>query len=823
MPSPKSKLKKSSHSFSQSESNVYTPKIPSRDAIIKHLEEVGKPIAHTKLCKQMGLKKEQQIEGLRNRLIKMKQDGQVISNRLGAYGLAAHMDLIKGRIKGNKDGAGYFIPDDGSDDLFFGLREMEKLFDGDQVLARFTGFDNRGRREGTAVEILQRRHTHIVGRFYHEQGFSLVIPDNKRINHEILVPNDQTANAKEGQYVVAELVKYPEKRHKAVARIVEILGDITTPGLEIGIAVRSHEIPNKWPKTVSREIAQFPKNVSELEREGRFDLREIPFVTIDGEDAKDFDDAVFAHLHQRGNWTLYVAIADVSHYVAVGSGLDKEAINRGTSVYFPGHVIPMLPEKLSNGLCSLKPKVDRLAIVCEMQVSVKGEMTDYTFYEALIHSHARLTYTEVAEIVQQAETNAAEKMQSRLRRRRNLVVNHLDNLYYLSKVLRTNRDRNGALEFDTAETRIIFGEDKKIREIVPVERNDAHRLIEECMLSANVAAARVLEEHKLPALYRIHEGPSTDKLESLREYLGGQGLYLAGGDKPSLRDYQQVLQAITKRPDRHLLQTMLIRSMMQAVYKPENEGHFGLGFSAYTHFTSPIRRYPDLLVHRAIRSLIRNHKGVHVQRHKAASRFSKDEIYPYNKDNMVHFGEICSVAERRADAASYSVIDWLKCEYMQDHVGDEFEGVIAAVMSFGLFVELEDIYIEGLVHITELSNDYYHFDPVRHCLEGERRHIVYSLGDTVKIKVIRVDLDEKKIDLRIVGSKTKAKRAKNKNSKTNTQTDKSKTAVKKKKSKSSRIHKSQMSTPKKMSKKKISKGAHNKAKRKTRTARRRSS
>ena len=685
-----------------------------------------------------------------------------------------------------------FVPEDGSDDLFLGLREMEKLFDGDQVLARFTGIDNRGRREGTIVEILCRKHSHVIGRFYQEQGFSLVIPDNKRINHEILIPNDQAADAKDGQYVVAELVKYPAKRRKAIAKITEILGDITTPGLEIDIAIRSHDIPHKWPTAVRKEIARFSKNVTEQEQVGRFDLRDVPFVTIDGEDAKDFDDAVFAHIHQRGNWTLYVAIADVSHYVAAGSVLDEEAINRGNSVYFPGHVIPMLPEKLSNGLCSLRPKVDRLAMVCEMHISAKGEMTGYTFYEAVIHSHARLTYTEVAEIVQKPETGAAKKMQGRLRRRHNSVVDHVDNLYLLSKALRTYRDQLGALEFGTTETRIIFGEDKKIREIVPVERNDAHRLIEECMLSANVAAARVLEEYKVPALYRIHEGPNIDKLENLREYLGEQGLYLAGGDKPSPTDYQQVLRAIAHRPDRHMLQTMLIRSMMQAMYKPENEGHFGLGFPAYTHFTSPIRRYPDLLVHRAIRSLIRSHKGVHVQKHEAAVRCSKDRIYPYNKEDMVKFGESCSAAERRADAASYSVIDWLKCEYMQDHVGGEFGGTIAAVTSFGLFVELEDIHIEGLVHITELSNDYYHFDPVRHCLEGERRHKVYSLGDTVQVKVIRVELDEKRIDLRIVGNRAAVKSNKNNKSNANKRAEKSRTAAKKKKTYSSKIGKAKM-------------------------------
>ena len=751
MPSRKSKSEMPSKSSANRGSDSHTHPIPSRDAIIEHLEKVGKPIAHAKLCKQLDMHAEEEVEGMRRRLIAMSRDGQIISNRRGVYGLATHMDLVKGRVQGTKDGVGYFVPDDASDDLFLGLREMEKLFDGDKVLARFTGFDNRGRKEGTVVEILQRRYEQIVGRFYWEHGFGIVVPDSKRIAHEILIPEQQTAGAIDGQFVVAEITEYPARRRKAIARIVEVLGDVATPGLEIEVAVRSHDIPHQWPAAVSKESARFAEEVAEKELRGRFDLRDVPFVTIDGEDAKDFDDAVYAQQHQRGNWTLYVAIADVSHYVSLNTALDEEAITRGTSVYFPGYVIPMLPEKLSNGLCSLKPNVDRLAMICEMEISASGEMAGYSFYEAVIHSKARLTYTEVADIVQEAGTDTQQKMQQRLRRRRGVISDHLDNLHSLYKAFRSHRERNGALDFETTETRIVFGEDKKIREIVPVERNDAHRMIEECMLCANIAAAQLLENYRLPALYRIHQGPNPDKLENLREFLGELGLHLGGGEKPSPSDYQQTMRIIATRPDRHLLQTMLIRSMMQAVYQPDNIGHFGLGFPAYTHFTSPIRRYPDLLVHRAIRYLIRNQAGSHLQRHKAAPKLQQNNIYPYSKADMDSFGESCSAAERRADAAGYNVLDWLKCEYMQDHVGDEFEGTVSSVTSFGLFVELRDIYIEGLVHITELSNDYYHFDPVRHCLEGERRHTVYRLGDTVQVRVMRVNLDEKKIDLQMLG------------------------------------------------------------------------
>ncbi len=752
------KSRKSKDPFAQREAENYSNPIPSREFIIQLLEQIGKPAAHPALCEQMKLADEEQAEALRRRLIAMSRDGQIISNRRGMYGLAAHMDLIKGRVQGNKDGFGFFIPDDGSGDMFLGAREMGKLFDGDEVLARLSGFDSRGRREGMIVEILKRRYGQIVGRYYREQGFGILVPDSKRVSHEILVPEQQAGNAQDGQFVVGEITEYPSRRRKAVAKIVEVLGDSTTPGLEIEVAVRSHDIPHLWPTSVAKETERFGEEIAEKDLPGRIDLRDIPFVTIDGEDAKDFDDAVFAHRQQRGNWTLYVAIADVSHYVTIGSALDEEAITRATSVYFPGHVIPMLPEKLSNGLCSLKPKVDRLTLVCEMEISASGKMTDYCFYEAVIHSHARMTYNEVSDIIEPAETKAQKNIQNTLRKRHESLLVHFENLYSLFHALREVRHNSGAMDFDTTETRIVFAEDRKIREIVPVYRSDAHRLIEECMLCANVAAARLLEESSLPALYRVHEGPNPDKLENLREFLKEMGLHLPGGDKPQPGDYQQVLRQMADRPDRHLLQTMLIRSLMQAVYQPQNLGHFGLGYEAYAHFTSPIRRYPDLLVHRAIRYLVRNKPGVHVKKQAGAAELARKVIYPFDLEDMVQFGENCSRAERRADAANYSVVDALKCEYMQNRVGDEFIGTITSVTSFGLFVELNDIYIEGLVHISELSNDYYHFDPVRHCLAGERSQKIYRLGDNVEVKVVRVDIDDKKIDLRMIGLKQSVKR-----------------------------------------------------------------
>ncbi len=765
-----SKTPKYKDPHAQREAKNYANPISSREFILQRLEQIGEPIGHLALCEQMKFTSEEQIEALRRRLIAMSRDGQIISNRRGLFGLAAHMDLIKGRIQGNKDGYGFFIPEDGSGDMFLGTREMEKLFDGDEVLARHSGFDNRGRREGMIVEILKRRFEQIVGRYYREDGFGILVPDSKRVSHEILIPDQNAGSAEDGQFVVAQITEYPSKRRKAVAKIVEVLGDSTTPGLEIEVAVRSHDIPHLWPSAVEKETYRFSQEVGEADLQGRADLRDIPFVTIDGEDAKDFDDAVFARQHKEGGWTLFVAIADVSHYVKIGSALDEEAITRATSVYFPGHVIPMLPEKLSNGLCSLKPKVDRLTMVCEMEISKSGKMTDYSFYEAVIHSHRRMTYNEVSDIVELAENDAQRSIQETIKKRHESLIEHFENLYSLFHALRAVRDSGGAMDFDTTETRIVFGEDRKIREIVPVFRNDAHRLIEECMLCANVAAARLLEDSKLPALYRVHEGPNPAKLENLRMFLKELDLHLPGGDKPEPADYQYVLKQMAGRPDRILLQTMLIRSLMQAVYSPENLGHFGLGYDAYAHFTSPIRRYPDLLVHRAIRYLVRNNPGAHVKKHPEAADLAKKTIYPFDLKQMVELGEICSTSERRADAASYSVIDALKCEYMQDRVGDEFIGTVTSVTSFGLFVELNEIYVEGLVHISELSNDYYHFDPVHHSLSGERSQKTYRLGDSVEVKVVRVDLDEKKIDLQMVGLKQSAKKfgkskAKNINSK----------------------------------------------------------
>jgi len=730
------------------EARKYENPIPSREFIMQVMARIAEPVSHEDLCEELELDDEDEREGLRRRLIAMSRDGQLIGNRRGVYGLVDRMELLRGRVQGGKDGYGFFIPADKSGDLFLGPKEMQRVFDGDIVLARVSGVDRRGRREGMIVEVLERSRQQIVGRFYREDGFAVVVPDNRRISQEIVIPERETRDAEDGQFVVAEITAQPDRHRKPAGRIIEILGDHMAPGMEIDVALRSHDLPWEWPKDVTRAVSAMAEEVAEEEKKGRLDLRQMPFVTIDGEDAKDFDDALYCEPGDRGGYTLYVAIADVSHYVTPDSPLDREAQNRGNSVYFPGHVIPMLPEIISNGLCSLKPKVDRLAMVCEMSMTRAGKLKDYRFFEGVIHSHARLTYTEVSDMLEEHRSSARRRSGERLRQRHAAILPDLERLFELYRKLRHNREQAGALDFGSNETRIVFGETRKIREIVPVERTEAHRLVEECMLAANVCTARFLESSKLPVLYRVHEGPNADKLENLKAFLNELGFVLTRSAKPKPRDFQRILQEAAERPDGHLIQTMLVRSMMPAVYQPENIGHFGLGFEAYTHFTSPIRRYPDLLVHRALRYLIRKTlQRKHVRKAKGARRLPRGEIYPYNLQDMQHFGDICSMTERRADAAVYDVLDWLKCEYIEDRVGEEFDGTIASVTGFGLFVQLNDIYVEGLVHITALHNDYYQFDPARQHLRGERSGVTYQLGGAVRVKVARVDLDERKIDL----------------------------------------------------------------------------
>lgn len=721
------------------EAEKYPNPIPSREFILEHLAERGRPASYRQIQTELEIHTEEEQEALRRRLIAMVRDGQLHQNRRGAYGLIEKLELIPGRVIGHRDGFGFVVPDDGSEDLFLNARQMRGVFHGDRVFVRVSGVDHRGRSEAVVVEVIERGTNQLVGRFGFESGIYFVAPVNTRIAQDILIPADDIGLAVHGQMVVVEITAQPTSKSRPVGKVIEILGDHMAPGMEIDVAIRNHDIPTEWPDAVLKEASQYAIEVPEAAFKDRLDLRKLPFVTIDGEDAKDFDDAVYCVARPQGGWTLYVAIADVGYYVRLHSELDKEAYERGNSVYFPGRVIPMLPEILSNGLCSLNPNVNRLVMVCEMNISPTGRITRYAFHNGVIKSHARLTYNEVYAMHEQGDKTLQKKYQD--------LMSPISELFSVYRALFKNRKKRGAIDFDLPETKIIFGDDRKIEKIVPLVRNDAHRLIEECMLCANICAARFLIKNKIPALYRVHDGPNAEKLIDLHKFLGELGLGLPGGDEPEPGDYAKLLKIIQNRPDAHVIQMVLLRSLSQAVYSPEHKGHFGLAFNEYTHFTSPIRRYPDLIVHRAIRRVLQKD-------------FKPGEIDP----RFEKYGAHCSMTERRADDATREATEWLKCEYMMDRVGEEFAGVISSVTSFGFFVELKDIYVEGLVHISSLQSDYYQFDPIKHALLGERSGRYYAMGDVVTVKLVRVNLDERKIDFMIaadiIANEKKAKKKK---------------------------------------------------------------
>ncbi|AXB32612.1 ribonuclease R [Vibrio campbellii] len=729
--------------FADRESKNYENPIPSREFILEFLEEAGVPMNRNDLFEALKLKGEEQYEGLRRRLRAMERDGQLVFTRRQCYALPEKLEMVKGYVIGHKDGHGWVRPEGsvGKDnDIVLPHHQMKHIIHGDYVLVQPTDNSKRGRREGRLVRVLEERNTQIVGRFFLEYGYSYVVPDDSRISQDILIPNEHKAGARMGNVVVIEITDRGSRSRGMMGKVVEVLGENMAPGMETQIAIRTHQIPHDWPEAVDKQIENLGEEVPEEAKVGRVDLRDLPLVTIDGEDARDFDDAVYCEKKKSGGWRLWVAIADVSYYVRTDSALDKEAINRGNSVYFPSQVVPMLPEVLSNGLCSLNPQVDRLCMVCEMTISDTGKLSGYKHYEAVMNSHARLTYNKVGAILEGDEE---------LRMRYHAVVPHLEELHAMYKVLKEARDNRGAIEFETVEAKFIFNADRKIESIEPVIRNDAHKIIEECMILANIASASYVEKAKEPALYRVHESPGELRLQGFRDFLSELGLDLKGGLEPSPTDYADLVKQIAERQDKELIQTMLLRSMKQAVYNADNAGHFGLALKRYAHFTSPIRRYPDLLLHRAIKYLIAKEEG------RNQDRWTPTGGYHYSFDDMDFYGEQCSMTERRADDATREVADWLKCEYMQDHVGDELDGVIANVTSFGFFVRLTELHIDGLVHISTLANDYYQFDPIGQRLIGESFGNIYRLGDAVKVKVLAVNLNDKQIDFELIETSRK--------------------------------------------------------------------
>ncbi|MFP5393446.1 MAG: ribonuclease R [Gammaproteobacteria bacterium] len=740
--------------------NQITHTIPSREEILGTFRNATGALDLKSLARALKVKADA-LEILSRRLNAMERDGQITTDDAGKYVLAQNTGFIAGKVSAHRDGFGFVIPDEPGEDLFLSDKEMQKVLHGDRVLAKVSGTDRRGRKEGTIVEVVERGNSHVIGRLLIENGVWVVAPEDKRIGQDIIVLGSP-GKAKAGQVVSVELVEQPSRFKQPTGKIVEVLGELDDPGMEIEIAVRKFGVPHIFSPGALKQAAKLPAEVRDADLADRVDLRDVPLVTIDGEDARDFDDAVYCEPVKIGRTNAYrliVAIADVSHYVKPNDALDEDALERSTSVYFPRRVIPMLPEKLSNGLCSLNPAVDRLTLVCDAVITQKGEIKAYQFYPAVIHSAARLTYTEVAEIL--GNTNGPEAQ------RRPAVVPHLMNLYDVFHALQRARNERGAIDFETTETYIVCNSLGKIEKIIPRTRNDAHRVIEECMLAANVCAADLLIRHKHPGTYRIHASPTKEKLTQVRTFLAQVGLSLGGGDKPTANDYAELMKKVKERPDAALLQTMLLRSMQQAVYSPDNIGHFGLAYEAYAHFTSPIRRYPDLLTHRAIKAILQGKKyepkGIELGKlntsvsnatRKQQAKDKAEGKQKNEKDLTIWdaLGVHCSANERRADEASRDVEAWLKCYFIKDKLGEEFTGVVSGVTTFGIFVQLDQLFVEGLVHVTELGTDYFQYDEARHELRGERTGKRYQLTDRVTVQVARVDLEARKIDLVLAGA-----------------------------------------------------------------------
>ncbi len=724
---------------------------PSRAEILACLTEAGVPLMPADLGALL-MVSGAAIDPFQRRLRAMERDGELMPNRKGALLLASKIDLVAGKVQGHRDGFGFFIADAEQPDMFLSPRQMQKAMHGDRVLVRQIGLDNRGRPEGAIVEVTERAKRQLVGRLLSERGVHIVVPEDQRIKHDILIPPADLHHAQHGQVVTCEITEPPTGHSPPIGRVVEILGEIGDPGMEIEIAVRKFDVPHIFGEEALNEAQQMPSSVQPDDLAGRVDLRDVPLVTIDGADARDFDDAVYCEPIVSGKgrkeavsgYRLIVAIADVSHYVTPASPLDEEAAQRTTSVYFPRRVIPMLPEKLSNGLCSLNPHVDRLVLVCDMNVSLDGEVRGYQFYDAVICSSARLTYDEVWSMLSgsaSAARAAAGTHSAQLRA-------HLNHLYDLYRIMARAREARGALDFDTVETRIVCDPAGRIERIEPLVRNDAHRLIEECMLAANVCAADFMSRGKHPGLFRVHEGPTPQKLALLREFLRTIGMTLGGGAEPTPRDYAELGALVRARPDAALVQTMLLRSMQQAIYTPVNEGHFGLAYPAYAHFTSPIRRYPDLLTHRVIKALLARRRYRPSLPHGIVAELRDQERAAF--ESWQHHGVSCSAFERRADEASRDVEAWLKCQYMRERVGEQFVGRITGVAPFGVFVTLTELYVEGLVHVSELGEEYFQFSEGAHELRGERTGRRFRLTDEIEVQVARVDLEARRIEFRLV-------------------------------------------------------------------------
>lgn len=723
----------------------------STDIVLKYLSQRNEPANTKAIAETLGRVGKEGRQETFDILEKLRDDGQVSQLSKHRWAMKHAIKDHRGRVVGHVDGHGYVLTDETREKVFLRSHEMQEVLHNDIVNVRIVGRDHRKKLFGKIIEIVERGNLVIVGRYFNENNLNFVVPDDQRIGQDIFVLPEHTKGAEPGQVVSVKITKHPSKNFQPVGEVLEVLGDYLAPGMEIEIAIRKHQLPHQWPSAVEQQIAGFDEEVRETDFADRKDIRDLPLVTIDGEDARDFDDAVYCQTLENGRSRLLVAIADVSSYVKEHSPLDLEAWQRGTSVYFPNNVIPMLPEVLSNGLCSLKPEVNRLCFVCDMQISAEGEIENYDFYQAVMYSHARLTYTQVAALIEgDAESSGIP----------DALQGPIHDLYGLSQKLGKHRRNSGTIEFEIPEPVIMFDEDRKIDRIVARSRNDAHRLIEECMLAANICASLMLDDSKVAGVYRVHDSPDEDRIADARVFLRQFKLLLGGGDQPEPKHFSEVINKVDDPVTAKIVQMALLRSMKQARYDVENNGHFALNFDSYTHFTSPIRRYSDLIVHRQLRRLIANPD-------------TRDDSDTFKR--IEQSAEQASMTERRAESATREAVQWLKCEFMSHKIGDKLWGVVSSVTDFGLFVELEEIYVDGLVHITSLGNDYYRFDADKRELVGETSNRTYKIGQRLEVQVSRVDMEQGKIDFSLIDV-VNEKFDKSKRRKFNSQTSKSKGA-----------------------------------------------
>ncbi|MFK8012837.1 MAG: ribonuclease R [Marinicellaceae bacterium] len=720
----KNPFKISDPHFSE-QSNKYENPIPSRQALLAFLTSQDKILSVHKIADKIGVTNEMQLEGLRRRLNAMINDGSLFINRKKGYGVRDKTDLIKGIVQAHADGFGFLVSSELEQDSFILPREMRKVMDGDTVLANIQSGRRKNKEEAYIVEVLERAHKTLVGKFFNKNGQGIVEPDNTAID-DIIIPSGSEATANDGDFVTVLINEYPNRHRPAIGEVIAILGQKLNSRLAMELTMAAQKLPHEWPEDFDRVVSYIPSQVADEDlTEDVKDIRHLPLVTIDGEDARDFDDAVYAEKNDKG-WRLIVAIADVSKYVPPNSELDKEAFKRGTSVYFPGKVIPMLPLELSNGICSLNPHVDRMCMVCDMQINASGQIQSYNFYRGVMHSHARITYNQCWSYLDKGTKQ--DKWQ-------NDVTTSLDTMNALYKAMSVEKAKRGAITFNSTDVHISINAEGQVSSITPYSRNDAHKLIEAFMIAANISAAKFVSKHKVPAAYRVHDTPPLQKISDLKSFLQSLGIKPNFSDPVAPKDFENIIQQIQGREDVNLIESVLLRSQSLAAYEAENGGHFGLALEYYAHFTSPIRRYPDLMIHRAIEYIVKK---------------NKPKKYIYSPQKAVDMCIQCSHNERRAETASRDVDARLKCMFMEQFIGDEMEGIISGVTHFGVFVTLNNIMVDGLIHVTSLPNDYYRHESIQHKLVGERGGSVFQLADKIKIKVASVSIDQRKIDFDFV-------------------------------------------------------------------------